>query len=38
MGATVAAERLSLIVFSGDYDRVHYALAMASAALATDRP
>jgi len=30
--------RLSLIVSSGDYDRVHYALAMASAALATNRP
>ena len=30
--------RLSLIVFSGDFDRVHYALAMASAAAATDRP
>ncbi len=38
MGAAVAPERLTLIVFSGDYDRVHYALAMASAALATDRP
>jgi len=34
----VAPERLSVIVFSGDYDRVHYALAMASAALATSRP
>ena len=30
--------RLSLIVFSGDFDRVHYALAMASAAAAMDRP
>ncbi len=30
--------RLSLIVFSGDFDRVHYAFAMASAAAATDRP
>lgn len=30
-------ERLSLIVFSGDYDRVHYALVMASAAAATNR-
>jgi len=29
--------RLSLIVFSGDFDRVHYAFAMASAAAATDR-
>lgn len=30
--------RLSLIVSSGDYDRVHYALVMASAAAATNRP
>tara|TARA_R110000787_G_scaffold14982_4_gene46026 strand:+ start:517 stop:960 length:444 start_codon:yes stop_codon:yes gene_type:complete len=33
-----APERLSLVVFSGDYDRVHYALAMAAAAAATGRP
>lgn len=33
-----ARERLSLILFSGDYDRVHYALVMASAAAATGRP
>ena len=31
-------DRLSLIVFSGDYDRVHYAFVMASAAMATNRP
>ena len=30
-------DKLSLIVFSGDYDRVHYALAMAGAAAATNR-
>jgi len=30
--------RLSLVLFSGDYDRVHYALAMAAAAAATGRP
>ncbi len=30
--------RLSLIVFSGDYDRVHYAMAMAAAAVAIARP
>lgn len=30
--------RLSLIVAAEDYDRVHYALAMASAAAATGRP
>jgi len=37
-GAAVARERLSLILFSGGYDRAHYALAMASAALAVGRP
>jgi peroxiredoxin family protein len=31
-------DKLSIIVFSGSYDRVHYALAMASAAAAIDRP
>ena len=31
-------DRLSLVVFSGDYDRVHYAFVMASAAAATNRP
>ena len=31
-------DKLSLIVQSGDYDRVHYALVMASAALATGKP
>jgi len=29
-------EKLSVVVFSGDYDRVHYAMVMASAAAATD--
>jgi peroxiredoxin family protein len=33
-----AHSRLSVIAFSGDYDRVHYALAMASAAAAVNRP
>ena len=33
-----AHSRLAIIVFSGDYDRVHYALAMASAAAAVSRP
>jgi peroxiredoxin family protein len=39
MGMTdmVAPDKLSIIVFSGDYDRVHYALAMASSAVAIDR-
>lgn len=31
-------EKLSVVVFSGDYDKVHYALVMASAAAATDTP
>ena len=30
--------RLSLVVFSGEFDRVHYALAMAAAALASNTP
>lgn len=30
--------RLSLVLFSGAYDKVHYALAMAAAALAGNRP
>lgn len=29
-------EKLSIVVFSGDYDKIHYALVMASAAAATD--
>ena len=31
-------EKLSLVVFSGSYERVHYALCMAAAAAATNRP
>lgn len=31
-------DKLSIVVFSGGYDKVHYALAMASAAAAVDRP
>jgi peroxiredoxin family protein len=31
-------DKLSLIIQSGDYDRVHYALVMASAALAVGKP
>ncbi|MGE4221533.1 MAG: hypothetical protein AB7G39_18975 [Alphaproteobacteria bacterium] len=34
---TGAGGPLSVIVFSGDYDRVHYALCLASAAAATGR-
>jgi peroxiredoxin family protein len=33
-----APDKLSLVVFSGDYERVHYALAMAAAAVATNKP
>ncbi|HSV29162.1 MAG TPA: DsrE/DsrF/DrsH-like family protein [Candidatus Omnitrophota bacterium] len=32
------ADKLSIVVFSGDFDRVHYALVMASAAVATNTP
>ena len=31
-------DKLSLIIQSGEYDRVHYALVMASAALAVGKP
>lgn len=31
-------DKLSIIVYSGDYGRVHYALAMASSAAAMNRP
>lgn len=31
-------DKLSIIVHSGDYDRVHYALVVASAAAATGKP
>ena len=31
-------DKLSLIVFSGDFERVHYALALASAQAAINRP
>lgn len=34
----MSVDKLSLVVFSGDFDRVHYALAMAAAAAATNRP
>ena len=33
---TDAVKKLSLVVYSGDADKVHYALVMASAAAATD--
>ena len=31
-------DKLSLVVYSGDFDKVHYALAMASAAVAVNLP
>ena len=33
-----APDKLSIVVFSGDFERVHYALSMAAAAAAIDRP
>ncbi len=33
-----APDKLSIIVFSGDFERVHYALSMAAAAAAIDKP
>lgn len=38
LGARPSPDKLSIIVYSGDYGRVHYALAMASAAAAMNRP
>ncbi len=37
-GMSEAPDKLSIIVHSGEFDRVHYALAMAAAAAAIDRP
>ena len=31
-------DKLSVVVFSGDFERVHYALSMAAAAAAVNRP
>jgi peroxiredoxin family protein len=38
MVATAMAERLSVLLLSGSFDRAHYALALASSAAALDRP
>ena len=35
---TKAPDKLSIVVFSGDFERIHYALAMAAAAASQDRP
>lgn len=37
MAKPAAPDKLSIVVFSGDFDRVHYALALASSAVATNR-
>ncbi len=37
-GAGAPPDKLSIILYSGDYGRVHYALAMAAAAAAINRP
>ncbi len=37
-GGQTSPDKLSVVVFSGDYHRVHYALAMAAAAAAVNRP
>jgi len=34
----VSPDKLSLVLFSGSYDKVHYALAMAAAAMAVNKP
>ena len=36
--ATEPPDKLSIVVFSGDFERVHYALSMAAAAAAINRP
>lgn len=38
MAETAAPDKLSIVVYAGDYGRVHYALAMASAAAAMNKP
>jgi len=35
---TQRPDKLSIVVFSGDFDKIHYALVMASAAVAIDIP
>lgn len=38
MPAADAPAKLSIVVFSGEFERVHYALVMAAAAIATNTP
>ena len=35
---SAAPDKLSIVVFSGDFERVHYAFSMAAASTAVDRP
>ena len=35
---SAAPDKLSIVVFSGDFERVHYAFSMAAASAAVDRP
>ena len=35
---STAPDKLSIVVFSGDFERVHYAFSMAAASAAVDRP
>ncbi|MEE8516396.1 MAG: hypothetical protein V3T02_07145 [Alphaproteobacteria bacterium] len=37
-GSQASPDKLSVVVFSGDFHRIHYALAMAAAAAAVNRP
>ena len=38
MNADTHPDKLSIVVYSGKFDEVHYALVMASAAAAVGRP
>lgn len=38
MSTDQTPQKLSLVLFSGSYDKLHYALAMASSAVAINRP
>lgn len=35
---TPSPDKLSIVVFSGEFDRIHYALVLAAGALASNRP
>lgn len=37
-GGKTSPDKLSIVVFSGDFDRIHYALVMAAAAIASNTP